>query len=173
MIRLPIETDRLRLRRLADTDAEALHAIYGDPETMRFIGAAGRATADLDGTRRVLDWLLAHERDHGFGLWAIDERDGEALVGVAGLLLVEGTGPEVEAVYLVRRDRWHRGYATEALRAVLGLGHGELGLARIIAIAWPEHERSLHVMEQAGMVAGGDVTAYGRRMRRYVSEIPR
>ena len=173
MIRLPIETDRLRLRRLADTDAAALHAIYGDPETMRFIGAAGRATADLDGTRRVLDWLLAHERDHGFGLWAIDERDGEALVGVAGLLLVEGTGPEVEAVYLVRRDRWHRGYATEALRAVLERGHEDLGLTRIIAIAWPEHERSLRVMERAGMVADGDVLAYGRSMRRWLSVVAR
>jgi ribosomal-protein-alanine N-acetyltransferase len=170
VIRLPIETDRLRLRHLLEADAEGLHAIYGDPETMRFIGASGRATADLDATRRVLDWLLTHEREHGFGLWAIDERNGEPMVGVAGQLLVEGIGPEVEAVYLVRRDRWQRGYATEALRAVLEHGHEDLGLARIIAIAWPEHARSLRVMERAGMLADGDVTAYGRRMRRYVSD---
>ena len=99
----------------------------------------------------------------------MDERDGDALVGVAGLLLVEGSGPEVEAVYLVRRDRWGRGYATEALRAILRLGHEGLGLGRIIAIAWPEHERSLRVMERAGMTDDGEVVAYERPMRRFVS----
>jgi ribosomal-protein-alanine N-acetyltransferase len=165
VIRLPIETDRLRLRRLTETDVDALHAIYGDAATMQFVGASGRPTADLDGTRRVLD------REHGFGLWAIDERDGEAMVGIAGLLLVEGTGPEIEAVYLIRRDRWRRGYATEALRAVLEHGHDDLGLRRIIAIAWPEHDRSLRVMERAGMLADGEVTAYGRPMRRYMSDV--
>ena len=170
MTQVPIDTDRLRLRLLTEADAEALHAIYGDPETMRFIGASGRATADHDGTRRVLDWLLAHERDHGFGLWAVDERNGEPLVGVAGLLLVEGTGPEVEAVYLVRRDRWGRGYAPEALRAVLDHGHRVLGLDRIVALAWPEHERSLRVMRFAGMRDDGEIVAYGRPMRRFVSE---
>jgi RimJ/RimL family protein N-acetyltransferase len=173
VIRLSIETDRLRLRRLTETDVDALHAIYGDAATMQFIGASGRPTADLDGTRRVLDWLLAHEREHGFGLWAIDERDGEAMVGIAGLLLVEGSGPEIEAVYLIRRDRWRRGYATEALRAVLEHGHDDLGLRRIIAIAWPQHDRSLRVMERAGMLADGDVNAYGRPMRRYVSDVAR
>lgn len=40
---LPVETERLRLRRLTDADGDALHAIYGDRETMRFVDApAGR-----------------------------------------------------------------------------------------------------------------------------------
>jgi ribosomal-protein-alanine N-acetyltransferase len=166
---LPIETERLRLRDLSEDDAEVLHAIYGDAETMRFIGTAGRPTADLDGTRRTLAFLLRHAENHGFSLWALDERKGEQMVGVAGLLWVEGHGPDVEAAYLVRRDRWGRGYATEALRAVLETGHRQLGMERIVALAYPQNDASRRVMGKAGMRADGTASAYGRELTRHVS----
>jgi RimJ/RimL family protein N-acetyltransferase len=165
---LPVETDRLRIRELVESDAERLHRIYGDAETMRFVGSRGAPTADLDATRRSLDWLMGHEALHGFGMWALDERDGEPLVGVAGLLWVEGRGPDVEAAYLLRRDRWGRGYATEALRAVLRIGREELGLERIVALAYAENDASRRVMEKAGMRADGTFDAYGRAMTRHL-----
>ena len=166
---LPLETPRLRLRSLADADLDRLHAIYGDAETMRYIGRTGRPT-DIAGTSRVLGWFRRHEALHGFGLWAVDERDGDPLVGVAGLLWVEGHGPEVEVVYLLRRDRRGRGYATEATRAVLEAGHGQLGLGRIIGLAYSENVPSQRVMEKAGMRPDGEVEAYDRRMLRFVSQ---
>ena len=51
---LPVETERLRLRELTESDAAALHAIYGDADTMRYIGAHGRPSPELDATRRTL-----------------------------------------------------------------------------------------------------------------------
>jgi len=168
-VALPIETDRLRLRPLNDADAERLHDIYGDAETMRYIGASGEPRADLDATRRVLAWLRRHDELHGFGMWAVDERDRALLIGVAGLLWVEGHGPDVEAAYLLRRDRWGRGYATEALRAVLAAGHG-IGLEKIIALSYPENLASQRVMSKAGMRDSGTSTAYGREMSLHVSE---
>jgi len=168
---LPAETERLRLRLLTDDDAEALHAIYGDRDTMRFVGRTGRPTPDLETTRRALGVLRRHDELHGFSLWAVDQgAGGDPLVGIAGLLWVDGHGPEVEAAYLVRRDRWGHGYATEALRAVLGIGHGELGIDRIVALAYPDNDPSRRVMEKAGMRADGTVEAYGREMTRHVSE---
>lgn len=166
---LPIETERLRLRSWTDDDAAALHAIYGDAETMRFIGASGRPMPDLDATRRVLNALRRHEDDHGFTVWPVDELDGDPLVAVAGLAWVEGRGPDVEAAYLVRRDRWGRGYATEALQAVLRTGHEALDLERIVALAYPENVASQRVMDKAGMVVDESVVAYGREMRRFIS----
>ncbi|HET9416494.1 MAG TPA: GNAT family N-acetyltransferase [Candidatus Limnocylindria bacterium] len=166
---LPVETDRLRIRSLTDGDRQGLHAIYGDAETMRFIGRSGKPT-DADGTARVLDWFRRHEALHGFSLWALDERDGEPLVGVAGLLWEEGHGPQVEVVYLVRRDRWGRGYATEATGAVLDVAHRQLELPLLVAMAYPENLASQRVMAKAGMRPDGEVEAYGRRMVRYVSE---
>ena len=167
---LPVETDRLRLRSLADADLAGLHAICGDAETMRYVGRTGSPMDDIDATRRLLDALRRHEALHGFSLWAVDERAGEPLVGVAGLAWVEGHGPEVEAAYLFRRDRWGRGYATEALRAVLDLGHGRLGLERIVALAYPENLASQRVMAKAGMSPDGETEAYGRILRRAMSK---
>jgi ribosomal-protein-alanine N-acetyltransferase len=167
---LPAMTDRLVLRPLTADDSEALHRIYGDAETMAHIGRSRRPTADVEATGRVLAWALRHGELHGFSLWALDERDGDRLVGVVGLIWVEGHGPEVEAVYLVRRDRWGRGYATEGLREALRIGHEELGLDRIVALAYPENTASRRVMEKAGMRADGTVTAYDHEMTRHVSE---
>lgn len=170
-VRLPIDTDRLRLRSLEDTDADAdrLHAIYGDAETMRFIGRSGRPTPDAGVTRDILHRLIRHGELHGFTLWAVDELGGDPLVGLAGLSWVEDHGPDVEAAYLFRRDRWGRGYATEALRAVLDVAHGQLSLGRVVALAYPENDASRRVMEKAGMVADGTQQAYGRELTRHVS----
>ncbi|MGH2358723.1 MAG: GNAT family N-acetyltransferase, partial [Candidatus Limnocylindria bacterium] len=137
---IPVETDRLRLRLLRETDTEAasLHRIYGDPEVMRWVGGRGEPAASVETTRRSLAWFVRHQTLHGFSLWAIDERDGDPLVGVAGLLWVEGRGPDVEVAYVLRRDRWGRGYATEVARAALAMAFGPLGLDRVVALAWPE-----------------------------------
>jgi RimJ/RimL family protein N-acetyltransferase len=169
---LPVETDRLRIRSLRPADVDRLFEVYGDADTMRHVGRTGRPIADLDATRRAVDAIRRHQALHGFGLWAIDERDGDPLVGVAGLAWVEGHGPDVEAAYILRRDRWGRGYATEALRKVLRIGHDELGLERIVALAYPENDASRRVMEKAGMRADGTTEAYGRTMTRHVSERP-
>ena len=76
----------------------------------------------------------------------------------------------MEAAYLVRRDRWGRGYATEGLREALRIGHEELGLERIVALAYPENHASRRVMEKAGMQPDGTVMAYDHEMTRHVSE---
>jgi ribosomal-protein-alanine N-acetyltransferase len=167
---LPVETDRLRLRELRGEDAEALHRIYGDAETMRHVGRSRRPTADLEATRRVVEFVRRHAEHHGFSMWAIDERDGDDIVGIAGLIWVEGHGPEVEVAYILRRDRWGRGYATEALREVLRIGHDELGLDRIVALAYPENKASRRVMEKAGMRPIGTAQAYGSQLTKHVSE---
>ena len=69
---LPAATDRLVLRPLTADDAEALHRIYGDAETMAHIGRTRRPTADLEATARVVAWAERHAEQHGFSMWALD-----------------------------------------------------------------------------------------------------
>ena len=66
---VPLVTARLRIRRLTPEDAEALHRIYGDPETMRYVGRDGRPR-DRARTEEILAELIRIERRLGFGLWA-------------------------------------------------------------------------------------------------------
>lgn len=168
--RLPRHTDRLTLRELTDADAAALHRIFGDAETMLHIGRSRQPRPDVEATARVITSFRSHAELHGFSVWAVDERDGDEVVGVAGLDWVEGHGPDVQVDYIFRRDRWGRGYATEVLNEILRLGHEELGLDHIVALAYPENEASRRVMEKAGMRADGTTFAYGNDLTRHVSE---
>jgi ribosomal-protein-alanine N-acetyltransferase len=167
----PIRTDRLSLRPLVGDDAAALHRIYGDAETMRYIGASGQPSASVEQTASSIAWFARHQAFHGFSLWAIEERSSRELVGVAGLLYVEGRGPEVEVAYVLRRDRWGRGYATEAARAALDVAFGALGLKRVIALSYPDNAASQRVMTKLGMHPDGSAVAYGREMIRHAVEI--
>lgn len=159
-------TERLELRRLVPADLEALLAVFGDPEVMRYVGSTGRPL-DRSQLRLSQQRVEAHWRDNGFGPLAVVERASEELVGEAGLQLLEA-GPEVEVTYTLRRASWGRGYATEAARACLTWGFTQLGLERIVAVAYPANHASRHVLEKLGMRGDGLQACYGSRLARYV-----
>jgi RimJ/RimL family protein N-acetyltransferase len=170
-IPLPIETDRLLLRRFEpELDVEPMLAVYGDPEVMRFI--PGGAYSGLDAVRAR---LAAYAREHdsrGFSFWAVVERASGEVIGDAGFGVFRQTG-DVELGYTLRRDRWGRGYATEAARACLDAGFAHLGVARIVAVVDEENARSFHVAERIGMARIGTVETGGRPHALFATSDPR
>jgi [ribosomal protein S5]-alanine N-acetyltransferase len=136
---------------------------------MRYVGAEGSARTVEQTTARV-GRLIDHQHAHGFSLWAVADRDRGDVAGVAGLVLVEMTGPEVEVVYELERDAWGRGIATEVGRACLDVAFGPLGLERVVALSYPENAASVRLMQKIGMTDDGELEAYGRRMARYAAQ---
>ena len=157
---LPLTTQRLTIRLLQEDDLDALYRIYGDPEAMRYIGSTGLARS-REQTARNLTQFIADREKHGHGLWATDLRESGEMIGMCGLIPVEGTGPEVEVVYVLEQAAWGKGYATEMARACLEAGFGPFGLERIIALAYPENGPSVRVMQKAGMQPTGTMHAHG------------
>ena len=108
-----LETPRLGLRRLTQEDFPALCRTLQDPVAMTAYEGAfsdGEVQAWLD---RQLDRYAQYGN---FGLRAVIERESGLFVGQCGLTLQSWKGVEVlEIGYLFQRDRWHRGYATEAM----------------------------------------------------------
>jgi [ribosomal protein S5]-alanine N-acetyltransferase len=141
-------TARLHMRPFRLGDVEAGFALWSDPQVGRFTGGAHRSREQ---SRALVVAHLDHQRRAGFSLWAVEERDGGALVGEAGLQLLEMRGPEIEIGWSVAPSRWGRGYATEAARAWLDVGLGELGLDRIVATILPENAPSHAVAARLGM----------------------
>jgi len=125
-IEFPLTTRRLRIRPFALADAQALHAVWADPANERFT-TDYPAPATVAETREAIAALLAAEPN---GPWAVVERATDALVGDCGLFPADG---EIELAYGFRRDRWGRGYASEAAAACIRAGFEELGLTRIVA----------------------------------------
>ena len=165
-MQLPIETKRLVIRSFATQDAPALHErVFGDAETMRFIPRG--ASPSVERTRAAIERFMSHERQHGFGLWAVELKETGELIGDCGLFLVEGRGPEVEVAYHFGKEWWGQGYATEAASACLTYGFKECGLREIIAICFPEHVASRRVMEKSGMTYRGPARYYDIDLVKY------
>jgi RimJ/RimL family protein N-acetyltransferase len=160
---LPIETERLRIRELEESDADGAHRVYGDPEVMRYVGADGKARTreqSAAGVARMIDG----QRRNGFSLWAVEVRETGEMIGVCGVVHVDGTGLDVELVYEFQRSAWGRGYATEAARACLAAALGPLGLKRVVALAYPENAQSIRIMQKLGMRDTGMIEAYGQQL---------
>jgi RimJ/RimL family protein N-acetyltransferase len=160
-IRRFLETPRLRLRPFGPEDGPAHTRLYGDPEVTRFLprGPFGPAEA-TDRSRAALDRFMAHWREHGFGVWAVLDRESGALIGQCGLAHVPDLG-EVELLYALARARWRQGLAPEAGRAALDHGFRDVALPRIVALTRHDHAASRRVMEKLGLGYERDVRVFG------------
>lgn len=169
-IRFPLETERLLIRPIALEDVEDLHEVHADPTTWDFIGSG--PTETLDATLARLARTIEYQEQHGISLWAVVERASGRVVGDCGLQYLEG-GPDVEVGYRLHRSVRGRGYTTEAARACVEAGFDQLGLERIVAVAWPENTASRRVMEKIGMRLVGPGFHYNHASVLYEISRPR
>jgi ribosomal-protein-alanine N-acetyltransferase len=154
-----LETTRLVIRSFEPSDAAGMLEVFGDPEVRKYLPPFPDPT--LEAMQASVARRMAMERDHGHGLWAVERKDTGELIGDCGLMLVEGTGPEVEIAYHYRQTAWNKGYGTEAAIACLAHGFGPVGLEHVIAICFPENVGSWRIMEKAGMRYEGTANYYG------------
>jgi RimJ/RimL family protein N-acetyltransferase len=177
-----LETARLVIRTFEPDDADAWITMFNDPEVTRFLSGT---TPTMETFRGSIARRHAMERDGGYAMWAVDEKETGAFVGQCGLRPVESVGRHAEAAatpvcsssrefdlaYHFTRACWNKGYATEAAIAVLAHGLGPLGLDCIIAVAMPGNIGSWRVMEKAGMRYAGIADYYGLKgLKKYIAE---
>jgi RimJ/RimL family protein N-acetyltransferase len=159
---LPLETERLRLRTLLLDDLEAWHAISHDAERAWY----GETQSTLGDSRANLERRMAQQERHGFSLWAVELKTSREVIGLAGLVHLQD-GPEIEVGYRFLEAHWGNGYATEAARASIAFGFGELGLERIVAVTLPDNLASRRVLEKCGLAFVGEMLVYGHRHVKY------
>jgi RimJ/RimL family protein N-acetyltransferase len=148
--RYPLETDRLLLRPLAPSDAEAVHAYQRREDVCRYIPYEPRTL------REVQESLARHARsvleEPGQALLlAVVRRGDDVLVGdvmLAWTSKEHGTG---ELGYVINPDFHGNGYATEAGAALLRLGFADLHLHRIVARIDARNTASAAVLHRLGM----------------------
>lgn len=152
---MPIEltTERLLLRPLATSDFEAVREFAADPQVWQWIG---RGTSTEAETRAFLHeceekWAAAPQVAWHFAVTL------RATGDLAGTCDIRTYGDRSEALigYAFQQRYWGQGYATEAARALLDFGFGELGFHRIAANVWAPNLPSCRVLEKVGMTREG------------------
>ncbi|CAN5132022.1 GNAT family N-acetyltransferase [soil metagenome] len=146
-----LTTPRLSLRRHVADDLDAAAAMWGDPEIVRFIG--GKPSTRFDTWNRLLRYI-GHWSVRPFGYWAIVERESGRFIGDIGLAdwHREGYGSLLdapEAGWALARAAHGRGYALEALQAVLAWADREIAHATVCIIS-PENEASVRLAQKVG-----------------------
>jgi RimJ/RimL family protein N-acetyltransferase len=140
----------LRGHTLADFDECA--AMWGDALVTRHIG--GRPSTEEEVWARVLRyaglWALL-----GYGYWAVRERDTGRFVGDVGLAdfrrdITPSLGDAPEAGWVLAPWAHGRGFATEAVRAVLAWSDAHLAAPRTVCLIDPGNAASIHVAEKCG-----------------------
>jgi RimJ/RimL family protein N-acetyltransferase len=159
-----LETPRLRLRKFRASDLDAYAEMSADPEVMRHIGTG--VTLNRNESWRSLAALLGHWQLLGYGMWAIEVRETGALAGRAGFLDPPGW-PGFELGWLLGREHWGKGYASEAARAALDYAFDTLKQDRVISLIRHGNERSVRVAERIGERLAGETEMMGAKALLY------
>ncbi|WP_449407412.1 GNAT family N-acetyltransferase [Microbacterium maritypicum] len=152
----PLRTERLRVRPMTATDIEVMWEWRRLPDVNRWLGLAPD-TLDafreryLDPDRLAAMHVIELMHDDGaatpIGDLMIKVGDGWAQLEVAD----QARGVEAELGWVLDPAHTGRGYATEAIRAVIDACFGPLGLRRVHAGCFADNEPSWRLMERIGM----------------------
>lgn len=143
-----LRTERLTLRPFATDDVDSLHELWTDPDVRRYLW--DDVTISREKARDTVHDAIASAESGGLGLWVVLESGSDAPAGFCGLIQREGE-EHPELMYGLAPRCWHRGFATEASRAVLDYAFEVLACERVRAATDPPNVASVRVMERLGM----------------------
>ncbi len=152
-----LETERLILRQFREEDLDAYVEMVGDPEVMQYLGSGAMNRAEA---WRNMAMILGHWRLRGFGMWAVEEKSGGAMIGRVGCWRPEGW-PGLEVGWALRRSSWGRGFASEAARASLAAAFDLLGERHVISMIHGQNAASIRVAQRLGMRLEGRTELFG------------
>ncbi len=140
-----METARLVLRKPQPRDAQAIFARYAsDPEVTRFLSWPRHRS--LDETRSFLAFSEVEWARWPAGPYLIESHGGD-LLGSTGFTFE--TTYRAATGYVLAKDAWGQGRATEALQAVVSIAGG-IGIRRLYALCHLDHSPSRRVLEKCG-----------------------
>lgn len=151
MTPVTLETARLILRPWRGRDTEPFVQMNADPKVCEFYPTEGFSRAE---SMALIARITYDMRQHGFGLWALELKNGGEFIGYTGLKhlrMNHPLAPNVEIGWRLAPAYWGRGYASEAATEALRYGLEELALPEVIAFTAIPNKRSMQVMERIGM----------------------
>lgn len=143
-----IETERLILRLYTAKDKEHTIALVTDPEVMKHVDEGVLTALEAAALWKKMLNLYSEGVDT---IWAVFERDTLSFIGHATLRPRQANTKQREVGYVLRKQYWGLGYATEIAKRLIKYGFEEAKLSEVFAGVDDDHAASIHVLEKAGM----------------------
>ncbi|MFC1996589.1 GNAT family N-acetyltransferase [Chloroflexota bacterium] len=164
-----LQTDRLCLRRIKNSDISTLIDLWCDPEVTKHLGGP----RDREKIKPLFEEDAENPYAYEYDLWPVEDKQTNEVIGYCGLLEKEVDGiDEIEINYIFTPSAWGNGYASEIGTAIVEYAFTEKKLERLIALIKPENEASEYVAGKIGMKYEKEVVRPGGEKRKvYVIEV--
>jgi RimJ/RimL family protein N-acetyltransferase len=151
MSSVELMTTRLRLRDFEVRDYQAVHGFATDLAVVRYVEWGPNTPEETKAFLREAKASADVSPRRRYALAVVVQSDPEKLIGSIELRVVSCEHRRGEIGYVLARESWGLGYATEATRRLLAFGFKELGLHKISATCDPENRASVAVLRKNGM----------------------
>jgi [ribosomal protein S5]-alanine N-acetyltransferase len=153
-----LETTRLVLRELNEGDLDSVYHIFSNPLVTQYYGQEPIQT--LEQSHALLQKLSSIYTEKRGCRWGIERKEDKRLIGTVGFHLWSALHRRAEIGYELHPDAWGKGYASEAMQAILAYGFKEMDLHRIAASVYLENKASNSLLEKFTFQKEGIKRAY-------------
>lgn len=150
---VPLETDRLLLRRTVKSDIDEFFFIQLNPNIRRYLGT-NRLGDDLEKNRKYFDEEKYNELN--YYRWTIERKEDNKILGCIYLNIHDEKARTAGIDYWIREDAWGNGYTTEASRKILNFAFDTLNINRIESCGGKDNPGTYKVMEKIGLKYEGE-----------------
>jgi [ribosomal protein S5]-alanine N-acetyltransferase len=159
-------TDRLHLRQVLPDDQAFIFEGLSHPQVIAYYGIRYES---FEATGAQMQWYAAIRKE-GTGLsWIITDKINGTSMGDISVYRYCAEHNKAEIGFWLLPQYWHKGYALEALRAVMEFWANEKDLHRMEAFVEPENEASCRLLEKAGFAREGLMRDCEIKNGRYIS----
>lgn len=145
---LVLETQRLLLRPILESELNALHSIFIDPYVRKYL-----CDDKVFSLQQVEEMLIESQKlfnEKKFGLWFIKTKDEKKIIGFAGLWYFFNE-QQPQLAYALLPQATKKGYASEAANKIIEYSFNELGYQYLLASCDEPNVESRKVAERLGM----------------------
>lgn len=145
-----IETERLILREIVDEDLPEIFYQRSDPEMMKYVDRT--PAQSLDDARKFMGRVIAAQQANEGITWGITLKNEPKLIGNIGIWRIDKEHHRGEIGYVLHSEHQSKGYAAEALKAVINYGFSVMKLHSLEANVNPLNSASIKLLEKNNFV---------------------
>jgi [ribosomal protein S5]-alanine N-acetyltransferase len=163
-----LETERLILREIVESDDEFMLDLLNQPSFIKYIG--DRNVRTLEQSREFIESRYRKSyAENGFGLYAVELKEDQTPIGICGFVKRD-TLPDADIGFAFLPQFEKKGYAFESASAVMKMGREVLDLKRVLAITSQDNESSGRLLEKLGFEFDGLIESGDEELKLFSSE---
>lgn len=139
-----LETERLILREILESDAQEILNCFSNEDVLRYYGQ--NALTDIKQVKRIVKNFARDYNEQTAIKWGVELKGTNSLIGTIGFHNLSFEHKRTDIAYALFPSKWRNGYAIEAVSKVISYGFENLDLTRIGAVVFTENEASIALL---------------------------